>query len=135
MVPGYYCKQKTCFRCPSGYFGTDGKVCSECPFATSSVKGSNKCSATLHHTNPGMYRTHMPFGITKINVRLWGGGGAGDASFAASYFANSGGGGGYSTCNITVRANSSIQVLVGGGAIGSVNAEIQVHTGGKRTIP
>lgn len=116
----------------------DGITCRQCPFATSSPPGAKKCSAVVRLAKPGLFLTYIPHGISKINVRLWGGGGGGDANYqlANISFANmkspidpaAGGGGGFSSCNISVQQNSYIYVLVGGG--GKAIFKQDVKTGG-----
>lgn len=73
----------------------------------------------LNHTEPGLLKTYIPWGIKKIHVRLWGGGGAGDSSLGTNtgYPPASGGGGGFSSCNITVKENTTIYIIVAGGGI------------------
>ena len=116
---GHYCQDAICFQCPSGYYGPDAQVCLQCPFAQSTVTGSAQCSTVLKHANSGLLKTYIPWGITKINVQLWGGGGGGDSGLGRNtgYPPSSGGGGGFSSCNITVRSNSYMNVIVGGGAV------------------
>jgi hypothetical protein len=116
-VPGYYCQQSQCYRCPSGYYSTNGVSCSECPYKTTSSAGSGSCVANFNFTNPGIQRLHIPFGVNKISVRMWGGGGGGDKSANANnYPPSSGGGAGFVSCNISVNMNSIIYIVVAGGA-------------------
>jgi hypothetical protein len=65
-------------------------------------------------------------------VRLWGGGGAGDQCGGSpdNFNPAGGGGGGFSSCNISVTPNSSIYVLVAGGAYGTTKIDY-VDLGGK----
>lgn len=67
-------------------------------------------------------------GVAKINVKLWGGGGAGDVSGSKTWLAQSGGSGGFASCNITVVMPTDIYVLVAGG--GSAGAFIDDNPGG-----
>ena len=105
--------------CPSGTYGTDGKTCPNCPFATSSVGASKVCSKQLLHTKVGFFQTYIPYGISKISIRLWGAGGGGCNGVNPDTPPRAGGGGGFTTCNLTVQENSRIFVLVGGGAKGN----------------
>ena len=116
---GYQCVDDVCVKCPSGYYGPDAIVCKQCPFAQSTVTGSKQCGTVLKHVDAGLELTYIPWGISKINVRLWGGGGGGDSGLGTNtgYPPASGGGGGFSTCNITVRENTYLNVITGGGAV------------------
>lgn len=118
---GYYCPNsgiKECTKCPSGYYGNNGKTCENCIAGTTSISGSTdrlSCKLLLNFLNNGSETVYVPFGIEKVHVKMWGGGGGGDTCKAASYYPSSGGGGGYSSCNITVKQNSNLFVIVGGG--------------------
>lgn len=125
IAQGYYCQRSVCIKCPTGTFGTDGKVCKQCPYATWAPNlGQSSCGTTFSYSAPGLQQVYIPFGVTKINVRLWGGGGGGDKTEVSTdqlYYSRSGGGGGYTSCNITVPMSRPIYVIVagGGGAGGS----------------
>jgi hypothetical protein len=121
VVTGYYCSNSVCAMCPSGTYGTDGKTCRACGPYQSSAEGSDRCSESISQVVPGLRRFWIPPGISKIHVRLWGGGGAGDQCGGSpdSFNPAGGGGGGFSSCNISVTPNSSIYVLVAGGAFGT----------------
>ena len=122
---GYACVNKICELCPSGTFSNDGISCRTCPYATSSIPGSKTCGSTIRFNAFGSFSTYIPYGISKINVRLWGGGGGGDANalqenvswngISTSLDPRAGGGGGFSACNITVIQNTFVRVIVGGG--------------------
>ena len=120
---GYYCESSKCLPCPSGSYGADGITCTPCAFGTSSPPISSSCGKRLLNTIVGLQKFYIPFGVRKINVRLWGGGGAGDQGGGEStgYPPHAGGGGGFSMCNVTVKQNSFIYVLVAGGAYGSTD--------------
>ena len=118
VAGGYFCKSSECVPCPSGTYGTDGRTCVSCPFATSSVSGSKVCTTQLRHTTVGFFQTYIPFGISKVSIRLWGAGGGGCNGVNNRTPPQAGGGGGFSTCTLSVQENSRIFVLVGGGAIG-----------------
>lgn len=116
-VPGYYCQQSQCLQCPTGSFSTNGIACSACPFKTTSSAGSGSCMTHFNYTNPGIQKLHIPFGVNKISLRMWGGGGGGDKSANPSvYPPSSGGGAGFVSCNISVNMNSIIYIVVAGGA-------------------
>ena len=116
VVPGYYCKQDTCIKCPVGTFGANGKTCSQCTFATwAPSTGSSKCLSSFSYLVPGIQKSYVPFGVTKIVVKLWGAGGGSDSSLDSNYVAYSGGGGGFSSCNITVPHSKNVYLIIGGG--------------------
>lgn len=118
---GYYCPNsgvQECTKCQSGYYGSNGRTCEKCVLGTTSVSGSTdrqSCKLLLNFLNNGSEIVYVPSGVEKIHVKMWGGGGGGDTCKTTSYYPSSGGGGGYSSCNITVRQNSYIYVIVGGG--------------------
>ena len=131
IATGYSCMSSVCHECPPGYYGTDGISCHKCRFGTWSVGRATACDSKFTYTKPGLVKVFIPFGVTKINVRLWGGGGAGDACSGAPYYLPSaGGGGGFSTCNVTIPMNTSVYVIVAGGAISNPNNFIP-NNGGK----
>lgn len=132
-VPGQYCEQTLCRPCPSGSFGTDGKTCNKCAYGESSLSGSNSCSSSFNMTTPGLHQLYIPLGVYKMNVRMWAGGGAGSKSGAVAYRPNAGGGGGFSTCNITLSMDSSVTVVVAGGAQDKSNNYIN-HSGGRTSV-
>lgn len=119
--PGYACQSSVCIKCSVGTYGPDGRKCLPCPFGTwSPITGGGSCSTSFSYTTPGLQRVHIPFGVNKILVKLWGGGGASDKSSEPTYVSHSGGGGGFSLCNLTVTMSSNVYVLVaGGGSAGS----------------
>lgn len=120
IIPGYYCQANKCYQCPSGFYGTTGIACNKCPQGFSSTIGAGKCSLKLSLDIPGLQKTYIPSNVTKINVKLWGAGGGGDTGGYAPWPPGSGGGGAYASCNITVKPNSYIYVVVAGG--GKTNA-------------
>ena len=120
ILPGYFCQSAQCFQCASGFYSTDGKVCRKCPQGFSSIIGAGSCSIQLSLDIPGLQKTYIPSNVTKINVKLWGGGGGGDTSSYLDWPPGSGGGGAFASCNITVKPNSYINILVAGG--GKTNA-------------
>jgi hypothetical protein len=121
VAPGFYCERSVCYKCPIGKYGNDGKKCRTCPATTwTSSTGQSKCSDTLIFSTPGLIKSYIPMGVSKINVKLWGGGGAGDVSGSKQWLAQSGGSGGFASCNITVVMPTNIYVVVaGGGTSGS----------------
>ena len=62
-----------------------------------------------------MLEAYIPYGVTKINVKLWGGGGGSDHSLDLEYPSQAGGGGGYSSCTLDVPMNQEIYVIIAGG--------------------
>jgi hypothetical protein len=117
MMPGYYCQTGECYRCPSGYFGSNGLSCTKCPYGTASFPGSFRCGTAFNFSSPGFRKLHIPEGINKINVRMWGGGGGGGQSGnKILHPASSGGGAGFVSCNISVSMDSNIFILTAGGA-------------------
>jgi hypothetical protein len=118
---GYYCPKsgiKECTKCLSGYYGSNGRTCEKCVLGTTSVSGSTdpqSCKLLLNFFNNGSEIVYVPFGIEKVHVKMWGGGGGGDTCKSLTYYPASGGGGGYASCNITVKQNSNLYVIVGGG--------------------
>lgn len=128
---GYFCMQSICYKCSPGYYGTDGISCQKCEFGTWSVSGAATCGFSSIYSTPGFFEAYIPYGVTKINVRLWGGGGAGDAcNGAPDYLPSAGGGGGFSSCNITVQMDTNVYVIVAGGAIANPDNYIS-NTGGQ----
>lgn len=116
-APGYYCSNDLCLKCPTGSYGTDGTHCLPCPFGTwSDSTGSAACSSSFTYSSVGLKKAYIPFGVTKIIVRLWGAGGGSDTSLdPTTYVAHSGGSGAYSSCNLTVPHSRNVYVIVGGG--------------------
>lgn len=114
---GYYCQAGKCYQCPTGHFGTNGLSCTRCPHGTASLIGSTSCGTVFNFSSPGFQELYIPFGVNKINVRMWGGGGGGSHSGNTILFpASSGGGAGFVSCNISVTMDSNIFILTAGGA-------------------
>ena len=123
---GYFCEQSICHKCPLGTYGTDGKGCNPCPYATwTDVTGAKSCKTSFLFSKPGKQKMFIPYGVSKINVKLWGGGGSGSDKAAISdkniHFSVSGGGGGFSSCNISVTPNEYVYIIVASG--GSPSSE------------
>lgn len=77
---------------------------------------------------PGKYPLTIPVGVTALNVKLWGAGGAGGAvtkSYTGTGF--SGGSGGYTTCFLPVTSGNTIQLIVGDG--GQVASSFGTNSG------
>ena len=127
---GYQCVDNTCTRCPPGFYSDDGKTCQQCDLGFSSIIGSSRCGSTFNFISSGLQTLYIPIGVTKINVRLWGGGGVGGWSGLDQSPGSSGGGGGFSSCNISVPMDSIIYVLVAGGGKSKADNEI-AFSGGK----
>ena len=134
-VPGYHCVSGTCVKCPVGAYGTDGQFCNPCPFATwAPTTGQSQCDAKFTYSAAGKHDLHIPFGVNKIHVQLWGAGGGADKSLELDGFVSySGGSGGYLSCNVTVPMGEKAYVIVGGGGgAGAVagNRRVSVNRGG-----
>lgn len=116
-VPGYQCVNEVCVKCPPGQYGTDGQDCLPCPFATwSAYPGSSRCDSKFKYSTAGKHDIHIPWGVNRILVQLWGAGGGGDASEQLdNYQSYSGGSGGYLSCNVSVPMGETAYVIVGGG--------------------
>ena len=127
---GYQCIDSTCSQCPPGYYSDDAITCQQCDLGFSSIAGSRGCGSSFNFLSAGLQPLYIPVGVTKINVRLWGGGGVGGRSGLDKSPGSSGGGGGFSSCNISVPMDSSIYVLVAGGGQSKANNEI-AFSGGK----
>ena len=133
VTPGYYCKSDVCYQCPIGTYGTNGKTCNPCPFGTWQPNvGSTSCSSSFTYSSAGLVKSYIPYGVTKIIVKVWGGGGGSDNTLSPSFVSHAGGGGGYSTCNITVPMSNPVYVIVAGG--GGANA-LTTNVGGEYVIP
>jgi Glycine rich protein len=132
-APGYYCKNDLCIKCPVGTYGTDGQNCLPCPFATwSNTVGQKSCGTSFTYSTPGLQKSYIPYGVTKIIVKLWGGGGGSDTSLdPTNYVSHAGGSGGYASCNITVPHSRNVYLIIGGG--GGSKA-LTANAGGKCSI-
>lgn len=129
VAPGFYCERSVCYKCPMGMYGIDGKKCSNCPDTTwTSSTGQTRCTDTLIFSTSGLIKSYIPMGVAKINVKLWGGGGAGDVSGSETWLAQSGGSGGFASCNITVAVQTNMYIVVAGG--GSSGAFDRANPGG-----
>ena len=116
---GYHCVNELCIQCPVGSYGPDGINCYPCPFATWAPQtGQTTCNSTLIYSTAGLHSAYIPFGVNKINIKLWGAGGGGGESSQQNFDAHTGGGGGYTSCNITVPMSQNTYVTVGGGGGG-----------------
>ena len=131
VIPGYHCVDSLCAECPVGSYGVDGQFCLPCPFGSWTLgTGNEECKKIFSYATAGEYDLHIPFGVNKIAVQLWGAGGGGDYSVdTVNLIPHSGGSGGYSSCYFSVEMSSNIQVIVGGG--GSAGAP-KMNPGGKR---
>ena len=119
---GYFCQQSICHKCPAGTYGADGKSCNPCPYATwADLSGTKSCQTSFLFSKPGKQKLFIPYGVSEINVKLWGGGGGGGISnkIAVSsqniHSSESGGGGGFSSCNISVTPYEYVYIIVAGG--------------------
>ena len=78
--PGYFCEQNTCLK---GTYSSNGRKCIHCPYATwIDLVGSTSCQKSIIFSKPGAQKIFMPYGVNKINVKLWEGrgGDCGDES-------------------------------------------------------
>ena len=131
-VKGWYCSNDVCLKCPIGTFGIDGKTCTPCPFAQWQPElGQTSCTNTFTYTTPGLIKSYIPYGVDKIIVKVWGGGGGSDNTLDTNYVTHSGGSGGYSACNMTVTNSQPVYVIVAGG--GGANA-LTTNSGGLSRI-
>jgi Glycine rich protein len=105
-------------KCGMGSYG-DGIICTQCPFATWTLQigatDISKCVRSFTYREPGQIKSYIPFGVTQIVVKIWGGGGGSDNSSDLNFASHSGGGGGFSSCNLTVAHSRNVYVIVGGG--------------------
>ena len=121
IAAGYYCESNHCHKCMLGTYGTDGKVCKECPPATwtqsNGSTDSTACASFFTYQTPGSHELYIPIGVRFIDVQLWGGGGGGDSSMGGgvNYISRSGGSGGYAACSVKVLENTTISLIVAGG--------------------
>ena len=123
-VPGYFCKADVCYQCPIGTYGVGGNSCVACPFATWSPNtGSTTCGTYFTYSTAGLVKLYIPYGVTKIVVKVWGGGGGSDSTLSTSFPAHSGGSGGFSSCNMTVSMSNPVYVIVAGG--GGANSNVK----------
>lgn len=117
---GYHCVNNLCVECPVGSYGPDGINCYRCPFATWSAAGQTTCRSRFIYSAAGLHSAYIPFGVGKINIKLWGAGGGGDESMDhRTFVAHAGGGGGYTSCNVSVPMSQKVYVMVGGGGGGN----------------
>lgn len=116
-IPGYHCVDSVCVECPVGSYGTDGQDCLLCPFGYWTIGTGNKeCQNSFTYAVAGAHDLHIPFGVKKVFVQLWGAGGGGDYSVdTVNLIPHSGGSGGYTSCYFNIEMSSTIQVIVGGG--------------------
>jgi len=82
-------------------------------------------------TTLGTSTFSVPSGVTKVKVRLVGGGAGGQTSTASVVRAAGGGAGGYAEKNVNVSGTTSIQVYVGsGGPAGTAGQQTKFGTNG-----
>jgi len=73
----------------------------------------------------------VPAGVTQIEVKLWGAGGAGDNYFGTSAIYQNGGGGGFATGIINVTSGEKLTIIVGAGGLPGAGAGAYGGGGGK----
>ena len=129
-TPGYHCVDSLCVECPVGSYGTDGQDCLPCATGSWTLgTGNSECKTIFTYATAGEYDLHIPWGVNKIYVQLWGAGGGGDYSVdSVNLIPHSGGSGGYLSCYVNIEMSSNIQVIVGGG--GNAGAP-KLNLGGK----
>lgn len=140
VAPGYFCEHSTCLKCPIGTYGSNGRKCIQCPYATwTDLIGSTSCQKSFAFSKPGVQKIFIPYGVNKINVKLWGGGGGsggeGEGDQAVVFNENTavsklGSGGGFSTCNVSVTANEYVYIIVASGGRASSDKYIE-NLGGR----
>lgn len=75
----------------------------------------------------------VPTGVTRVHVRMWGGGGGGGGSFGPFSAGSGGGAGGYCEGVFSVSPGASIFITVGAQGLGSRSLEIYTATSGGTT--
>ena len=115
LVVGY-CSYDVCFPCPAGTFGTDDKKCNPCSFATWQPElGQTKCGSSFTYETALTIKSYIPYGGTKIIVKVRDGGGSSDSTTDIDYVGHSSGSGGFSSCNKTVPRSNPLYVIIAGG--------------------
>lgn len=103
-----------------------------CPTGIESIgpTGAVTCARTrrLVFTHNGS--VIIPKGVTQVTGELWGGGGAGGASY--EYYGTAGGAGGYERVTIPVTPGQVLNVVVGGG--GATNYRYDSFGGGASSL-
>ena len=82
------------------------------------ASGGGIPSNIVSYATPGTYNWTAPAGVTKARVRVWGGGGIGNAGYSSGQQASDcagGGGGGYAESVISVTPGMSYNIIVGAG--------------------
>lgn len=131
-ISGHFLNGSTTYPCPEGSYGVDGRTCHPCPFASWSPSvGQTHCGRSFAYSysaSSARQLLYIPFGVTAINARLWGGGGEGvnggedgrcvDGGEGESDHESGvgrGRGGSYTSCNVSVTMNQNVYVIVGRG--------------------
>ena len=118
VAVGYQCitPSNLCSKCPTGTYGDNGMSCASCPIGTwSQFSGSVFCSRSFTYSKEGGETLYIPREVKKVEVKLFGGGGGGFVGGSAKWKPGFGGGGGYASCNITVKGDSLMYLIVAGG--------------------
>jgi hypothetical protein len=90
----------------------------------------------VSYTAIGSSSLTIPNGVSSINVKLWGAGGAGTSAKVWNYIGYvdsvyAGGSGAFVSCDMAVTGGTTIYLLIGqGGRVPSYGANSAVSTGG-----
>ena len=87
----------------------------------------------MSYTAIGSYSLTIPTGVSSINVKLWGAGGAGTSAknLSSLSIVYAGGSGAFVSCDMVVTGGTTIYLLVGqGGQVSSYGANSAAATGG-----
>ena len=108
-----------------------GKLGKKDGSTVSSPGGDGAIEITLNYTSSII----IPNGVSSINVKLWGAGGAGSSAMDGVWgivdSVYAGGSGAYVSCDMAVTEGTTIYLLVGqGGQVSSYGANSAVATGG-----
>ena len=92
-------------------------------------------ATSVSYTAIGLSSIIIPDGVSSINVKLWGAGGAGTSAMNLGIYTvdsvYAGGSGAFMSCNMAVTGGTTIYLLVGqGGQVPSYGANSAPATGG-----
>ena len=83
------------------------------------------------YTTPGNYAVMIPANVSRVNMSMWGAGGAGISTLAPDAILYPGGSGAFVSCSIKALPGSTIYLLVGGGgAVGNYGQGTRSAIGG-----
>ena len=114
---GYYCKDSTCYQCPPGTFGRDGKICDPCPFGSwAPLFGQLSCQLSFAYSIPSMQKIYIPYGVTQLYVKHWETGVAeGELNLNTAYLSRQDNIPEFSSCNLSVPMTQEIYVIISDG--------------------